>query len=102
MTNNLRVAVAQVTPITFDMKACATKICNYVDAAADKNAQLVVFGEMCAGGFPDWRPSVTTFGDEKFFKKESEWTSKRLFTISEVIPGPTSDHLCHKAKERKI
>lgn len=102
MPKIVRVAAAQITPFTFDMKACVSKISQYIDKAADNGAQLVVFGEMCAGGFPGWRPAIVKFGDSEFFKNESTWVSKKLFNISEVIPGPSSKVLCEKAREKKI
>jgi predicted amidohydrolase len=57
---------------------------------------------MSAGGYPGFRPTIPTFGDEGFFKSESTWTSKQLFRMSETIPGPATQKLCQKAKERGI
>jgi predicted amidohydrolase len=102
MEQVVRVAAAQITPITFDMGASVSKMSKYIDMAADYGAQLVVFGEMCAGGFPGWRPPILKFGDQEFFKSETTWASKKLFAISEVIPGRSSKILCEKARERKI
>jgi predicted amidohydrolase len=98
MSRRLKVAAVQVAPITFDMAACVSKICDYVDEAAKKGAELIVFGEMCAGGYPGWRPPFLTYGDAEFDSSESKWTSKQLFRISEPVPGPSIDKLCHKAK----
>ena len=95
-------AAVQIAPPTFDMRACVSKICDYVDVAADQNAQLVVFGEMCAGGYPGWRPSFMTYGDDEFLRSESTWRSKELFKISETIPGPSTEKLCQKAKNRGV
>ena len=95
-------AVAQVNPITFDMKACVSKVCDYVDTAADRGADVVVFGEMCIGGYPAWRPHILKYGDDGFFQKESEWPSKKLFKISEPIPGPSIEKLSKKAKDQNI
>jgi nitrilase len=98
----LKVAVARIRPMTFDMKASTSKVCDYVDTAADNSAEIVVFGEMCIGGYPAWRPQILQYGDEKFFQKESEWPSKELFKVSETIPGPSIEKLCNKAKDRNI
>jgi len=98
----LKVAVAQLNPSTFDMNSCVLKVCDYSEAAARKGAQLVVFGEMCVGGYPGWRPEIITFGDEEFFNGESKWISKKLFEISEPISGPSMEKLCRKAKELGI
>jgi predicted amidohydrolase len=49
---NLKAAVAQVNPSTFDMNACVSKVCDYAEVAARKGVQLVVFGETCVGGNP--------------------------------------------------
>ena len=102
MPSKFKVAVAQVNPITFDMKACVSKVCDYVDIAADKGAEVVVFGEMCIGGYPAWRPHILKYGDDTFFQKESEWPSKNLFKISETIPGPSIEKLSKKAKDQNV
>ncbi len=102
MNKRFKVAAAQLTPITFDMQACVSKICDYVDDAANKGAQLVVFGETCIGGYPGWRPHILTYADEDFFKKESEWVSKKLFKVSEPIPGPSTEKLCKKARDQGV
>ncbi len=102
MSGKFKIAVAQIAPVTFDMRACVSKMCDFVDIAADKGAQLVVFGEMCAGGYPGWRPHILKYGDEDFFRAESEWPSKKLFRISEPIPGPSTERLSNRAKERSV
>lgn len=91
-----------IRPITFDMRASTSKVCDYVDTAANNGAEIVVFGEMCIGGYPAWRPQILEYADDEFFQKESEWPSKELFKISETIPGPSIEKLCKKAKDKNI
>lgn len=50
-----RVACVQIQPIFLDVLATTGKICDFIDRAARKGAQLVVFPELILSGYPNFR-----------------------------------------------
>jgi len=52
MGSRFKVAIAHITPITFDIHACVSKICEYVDVAADGTAQMVVLARPALADIP--------------------------------------------------
>ncbi len=54
MTEQLTIALAQITPVWFDRAATLEKVCASVAEAAANGAQLVAFGEACVPGYPFW------------------------------------------------
>lgn len=54
MTQELRVAVAQIAPVWLDRTATTEKVVGYIGQAADERADLVCFGEALLPGYPFW------------------------------------------------
>jgi len=52
--HTITVALAQVAPVWLQRDATIDKILGYVSQAADKHADLVVFGESLLPGYPWW------------------------------------------------
>ena len=55
---NLRVALAQISPVWLDRAATLEKVEDYIRQAAAQGSQLVAFGEALAPGYPFW-PELT-------------------------------------------
>ncbi len=63
MKENLKVALAQISPIWLNQKATVKKIVEYIQKASQKGASLVCFGEALLPGYPFW---VEKTGGAKF------------------------------------
>jgi predicted amidohydrolase len=77
----VKVALAQVAPITNDKAATLDKWLGYLDRAAAEGAQLVVFPELALSGY--------ACGD-------------RFFEMAEPVPGPSSERLAAEARQRGL
>ena len=54
MTNNLKVAAAQLSPIFLNKEKTVEKACNAILEAGKNDAKLIVFPEAFISGYPDW------------------------------------------------
>lgn len=52
--NSLHVALAQIAPVWLDKKKTLEKVYDAIQSAANKNAELIVFGEGLVPGYPFW------------------------------------------------
>jgi amidase/nitrilase len=57
-SENVRVAVAQVSPEFMDREATLDKACKTIEVAGKKGAKLIVFPETFVPGYPYWRGAV--------------------------------------------
>src|SRR6185312_12432170 len=72
----VRVALAQIEPVTADKAANLAKFCCFLE-----RAQLVIFPELALTGY--------ACGDQ-------------FFTLAEPIPGPTTERLAAEARVRGV
>lgn len=54
MDNELKVALAQISPVWLDKKRTLEKIAASIEEAAKVNSELIVFGEALLPGYPFW------------------------------------------------
>ncbi len=52
--DKLAVGLAQIAPVWLNRKATISKIISYIEKAASKDCQLIVFGEALLPGYPFW------------------------------------------------
>ena len=50
----LKVGLAQIAPVWLDRDKTLNKVCNFIESAAAKKCELVVFGEALVPGYPFW------------------------------------------------
>jgi len=95
----MKVAMAQLAPVWLDKKKTTDKICDFINQAANQNAQLVVFGEGLLPGYPFW----VAFTDGALFNSKIQ---KEIFAhyLQEAvnIEAGDLDLLCDLAKTRSI
>lgn len=71
MTNSLlKVALAQISPVWLNKEATLSKVKNSIQAAADQECELIIFGEGLVPGYP-WWTSITNASawDDKIQKE---------------------------------
>lgn len=52
--DSLNVGIAQITPVWLDKAQTTDKMLDYIDQAAEKSCELLVFGEGILPGYPFW------------------------------------------------
>lgn len=52
--NELKVGLAQISPVWLNKELTLAKICAYIDKAGAQNCELLVFGEALLPGYPFW------------------------------------------------
>ena len=55
---NLKVSLAQISPVWLDRAATLEKVEDYIRQAAGQGSQLIAFGEALVPGYPFW-PELT-------------------------------------------
>lgn len=90
------IAVVQAAPILFDKEACTQKTIEYIQKAAKKGAELIVFPELFIPGYP----YGMTFGFRVGCRRDGgrpDW--KRYYDHSVLVPGPETARIGRAAKE---
>lgn len=54
MTNKIKIAAAQLTPVFLNKEKTIGKACAAISEAGKKGAKLIVFPELFISGYPDW------------------------------------------------
>ena len=54
MAETLSVGLAQIAPVWLDREATLAKVIDWIGKAADRNCELLVFGEALVPGYPFW------------------------------------------------
>lgn len=89
---NIRVAIAQASPVYLDRAASTEKACRLIREAGDGGAQLVAFPEGFVPGHPLWyhfHPATSP---------TSRDLATRLYRNAAVVPGETTDALGEAAR----
>lgn len=97
MTNELKVAAAQLSPIFLNKEKTVEKACSAILEAGMKGAKLVVFPEAFISGYPDW---VWLVPNSK--KAELDSLYIKLVENAVSIPDNATEKLCEAAKQAEI
>lgn len=83
----VRVAIAQASPVYLDREATVAKACRLIEDAGARGASLVAFPEGFIPGHPLWYHFKSATGPD------SRALATRLYRNAAVIPGPVTDQL---------
>ncbi|WP_108804981.1 carbon-nitrogen hydrolase family protein [Aquimarina sp. Aq107] len=95
----LTVALAQISPVWLDKSATLEKIKKSIIEAAQKNAELIVFGETLLPGYPFW---VSLTDGVQFDNKIQKEIHAHYAQNAVVIERGDLDGICDLAKENNI
>lgn len=84
MPRLLAVSAAQLGPAEDDKRANAETVCRLIDEAADQGSRLVCFPELAL---------------TKYF---GHWNTRNYHDLFDTVPGPLTDRIRAKARERGI
>ena len=99
MTSTLNIAFAQIAPVWLDQSATIEKIIITIQTAADKDAQLVAFGEGLLPGYPFWLE--LTGGAEFNSAKQKEIHAYYIRNAVSIESGDL-DTICASCKQYEI
>lgn len=98
-TNELKVALAQISPVWLKKQASIDKVKDFIAKAGSEGCELVVFGEGLLPGYPFWL-SLTN-GAEFNASVQKEIHAHYIRNSIQIEAGEL-DNVCHIAKENKI
>ncbi len=99
MTDQITVALAQITPVWFDRDRTLAKVSDAISEASDKRSNLVAFGEALVPGYPFWIEfsKITEFNSPFHKAFHAEYVKQAV-----CIERGDLDGLCRLARERNI
>jgi predicted amidohydrolase len=100
MSEKIKVAVVQASPVFMDLEASLAKAVALVGQAANTGAKLVALGETWLPGYPAWLdycPGAALWNHEP-----TKQVFARLRRNSVVVPGPETERLGQAAREHKL
>ncbi len=98
-SNLLKVALAQIAPVWLDKEKTIEKIKNSVREAANKQCELIVFGEALLPGYPFWL--ALTGGAEWDTKVNKELHAHYAHNAIQIESGEL-DEICKLASENSM
>ena len=98
-SGTLTVALAQISPVWLDREETVLKVAQWIDKAADRGAQLVVFGETIVPGYPFW---LAHTGGAQFNSKLQKEIHARYLEQAVDLDAGHLDVLSDRAKKHGI
>ena len=95
----LKVGLAQMAPVWLDRDKTLEKVCSYVEDAANKDCELVVFGEALVPGYPFW---VERTDGARFNSQLQKELFAHYLEQGVQIEAGHLNNVCRLAKEKKI
>lgn len=99
MQNNLKIALAQISPVWLDKDGTIDKIKDTVRKAAKENAELLIFGEGFLPGYPFWL--AYTDGASWNLKINKEIHAHYMHNAIQIEKGDL-DSICDLAREYQL
>ncbi len=99
MSDQLKVALAQIAPVWINRQKTLEKVMDYVSQAADEDTQLVTFGEALLPGYPFWLDRTNGAAFNSPVQKEIH---AHYIDQAVNLDEGHLDPLCKLAKDKKI
>ncbi len=97
MESIFKVAIAQISPVFLQKEASIQKACEYIEAAAENGAKLIVFPETYISAYPDWTWLIPSNKGGDLNKLYSQLVDQAL-----SITKAETSKLCKAAKKSNI
>lgn len=98
--DSIKIAIVQVGPVYMDVEKSLDKAADLLEEAANKGADLVVFGESWFTGYPAW---LDTCPEAALWNHEpSKKAFAKMYGNSITVPGKETDTLCHLARTHGV
>lgn len=99
MSNTLKIALAQISPVWLNKQATLGKVKTYIQKAGEEECDLVVFGEGLLPGYPFW---LTLTNASEFNSSVQKEIHAHYIKNSVRIENGDLDELCVVAREQKV
>ena len=99
MNNNLKLALAQISPVWLNKEKTIEKIENSIKEAANENCELIVFGEALLPGYPFW---LALTGGAEWNTKVNKEIHAHYIRNSVTIEKGELNSICDLAKQHNI
>ncbi|MEO6049922.1 MAG: carbon-nitrogen hydrolase family protein [Pyrinomonadaceae bacterium] len=95
----LTIALAQIAPVWFNREKTLEKVCDRISEAANKQCDLVAFGEALVPGYPFWLEysNVTAFNSPFHKEFHAEYVNQAVYIERGDLKG-----VCDTARENQI
>ncbi|NBC03345.1 MAG: carbon-nitrogen hydrolase family protein [Bacteroidetes bacterium] len=97
MTETIRVAAVQLSPVFLDKEKTVEKACSAILEAGENGAKLIVFPEAFIAGYPDW---IWLIPNSKGADLNELYV--KLVKNAVSVPDLATDQICKAAKEAGI
>ncbi len=97
--SQIRAAVVQAAPVTFDREATLERVAHWTAKAASDGAQLVVFPEAFVSGYPRGLDFGAVIGARTAAGREDY---RRYWSSSVDVPGPAVDVMAAIARQHRV
>lgn len=95
----IKVAAAQISPVTFNAMETARKVCDTIQKAAAEGAKLILFPEATISGYP-WGIAFGVSVGRRSMEGRAAYT--KYWDGSITVPGPETDIIGKTAKESNV
>lgn len=99
MKTDITIGMAQIAPVYLDKKKTTQKMLAYVDEAATKDCDLVVFGEALLPGYPFW---VELTGGAVFNSQVQKELYAYYAAQAIIVEAGELQQFCNAARDKKI
>lgn len=96
LNNKCKIAVVQAAPIMFDKQLCTEKTIKFIEEAAEKQSELIVFPELFIPGYPYGMTFGFTVGSRNA-EGRKDW--KMYYDNSILVPGEETKAIGEAAKK---
>jgi len=98
-SKNLKVSLAQISPVWLNRELTLDKIIEYVGSAAQKDCELIVFGEALLPGYPFW---IDLTDGARFNSSVQKEIHAHYLQNAVQIEAGHLNHLCEAATQHRI
>lgn len=100
MPISVTIAIIQASPVYLNLAASLEKMHQYIQEAANKDAQMIVFGETWLCGYPSWLdhcPNIAIWDHEP-----TKAVFLKMLKSGVAVPSSTTDQIGKWAKAYKV
>ncbi|MDB4894469.1 MAG: Plant-induced nitrilase, partial [Firmicutes bacterium] len=96
MSNTVRAAVVQTSPIMLDRQATTEKVCRLIDEAAGQGARVILFPEALVPAYPRGLTFGTAVGSRS---EEGRRAYAKYWEGAVEVPGPVTEQIGAAARQ---
>ncbi|KAJ5720145.1 nitrilase/cyanide hydratase and apolipoprotein N-acyltransferase [Penicillium malachiteum] len=96
MTETIKIAAAQLAPVSLDKQATTDKVCQFIREAGDAGARVIGFPECIIPEYPAWDELIP------MDRSQAHRLFRKLFFNSVEVPGPETEQIGQACKDSNL